>query len=191
VKLSLAIARKMGGNCSKKRSYGGGGGQYGGYSERMGSVASPSGVGGGQNGMMQGQNSVRRNFMTGLVGGEYEAQDRLGTFGGGYGSTAAGFADRQGGGYGGGGGYGNYGFQSTCPEGVNQNTALLATAAAIAVGAAILFREITQRQARRRRRRRRRSTSDGTEPEERGDLLDKVFSVAHAGIQKFTAINSK
>ena len=57
----------------QKRSYGGGGGQYGGYSERMGSMTAPSGAGGGANGM-QGQNSVRRNFMTGLVGGEYEAQ---------------------------------------------------------------------------------------------------------------------
>jgi len=172
----------MGGNCSKKRSYGGGGGQYGGYSERMGSMTAPSGAGGGTNGM-QGQNSVRRNFMTGLVGGEYEAQDRLGTFGSGYGPSAAGFSNRQGGGgYGGG-----YGYQSTCPEGVNQNTALLATAAAIAVGAAILFREITQQQGRKRRRRRRGAADD---KKERGDLLEKVFSVAHAGIQKFTAINT-
>ena len=38
------------------------------------------------------------------------------------------------GGLGGGGSVGNniqYGFESTCPDGVNQNTALLATAAAI------------------------------------------------------------
>ena len=39
-------------------------------------------------------------------------QDRLGTFGSGYGPSAAGFSNRQGGGgYGGG-----YGYQSTCPE---------------------------------------------------------------------------
>ena len=36
-------------------------------------MTAPSGAGGGANGM-QGQNSVRRNLMTGLVGGEYEAQ---------------------------------------------------------------------------------------------------------------------
>jgi len=183
----------MGGNCSKKRSYGGGGGQYGGYSERMGSMTAPSGAGGGANGM-QGQNSVRRNFMTGLVGGEYEAQDRLLT------GSISGLLNNNGvtnfnaggsGGYGGGGGgYSGgqqYGVQSTCPEGVNQNTALLATAAAIAVGAAILFREITQQQGRKRRRRRRGAADD---KKERGDLLEKVFSVAHAGIQKFTAINT-
>jgi len=173
----------MGGNCSKKRSYGGGGGQYGGYSERMGSMTAPSGAGGGANGM-QGQNSVRRNFMTGLVGGEYEAQDRLLT-----GAVTSiingnGVTNFGGGGY---GSYGAYGLPSTCPEGVNQNTALLATAAAIAVGAAILFREITQQQGRKRRRRRRGAADD---KKERGDLLEKVFSVAHAGIQKFTAINS-
>ena len=37
-------------------------------------------------------------------------------------------------------GAGAYGFESSCPEGVNQNTALLATAAAIAVGAGVIFR---------------------------------------------------
>merc|ERR1719215_1808878 len=52
--------------------------------------------------------------MTGLVGGEYEAQDRIGLSGGGFGGLSAqGFTDRQGfgGGYGGG-----YGLQSTCPQ---------------------------------------------------------------------------
>ena len=39
-------------------------------------------------------------------------------------------------------GAGVYGFESSCPEGVNQNTALLATAAAIAVGAGVIFRFI-------------------------------------------------
>ena len=46
-----------------------------------------------------------------------------------------------------------YGFESSCPEGVNQNTALLATAAAIAVGAGVIFRAVTLQQAGRRRRR--------------------------------------
>ena len=41
---------------------------------------------------------------------------------------------------------------SGCPEGVNQNTALLATAAAIAVGAGVIYRAVTLQQAGRRRR---------------------------------------
>ena len=45
-----------------------------------------------------------------------------------------------------------YGFESSCPEGVNQNTALLATAAAIAVGAGVIYRAVTLQQAGRRRR---------------------------------------
>merc|ERR1719215_2017907 len=133
--------------------------------------------------------------MTGLVGGEYEAQDRIGLSGGGFGGLSAqGFTDRQGfgGGYGGG-----YGLQSTCPQGVNQNTALLATAAAIAVGAAILFREITQNQRRRRRRRRRRAaaeTGSADQQDESADYrdskMDTVFSLVHVGIQKFAGIDS-
>ena len=52
-------------------------------------------------------------------------------------------------------GYGqvNYGLSSSCPEGVNQNTALLATAAAIAVGAGVIYRAVTLQQGRRRKRR--------------------------------------
>ena len=64
-----------------------------------------------------------------------------------------------------------YGFESSCPEGINQNTALLATAAAIgkmledyfekevffmviisAVGAGVIFRAVTQQQGRRKKR---------------------------------------
>ena len=51
-----------------------------------------------------------------------------------------------------GSGAGVYGFESSCPEGVNQNTALLATAAAIAVGAGVIYRAVTLQQAGRRRR---------------------------------------
>ena len=47
-----------------------------------------------------------------------------------------------------------YGYESSCPEGINQNTALLATAAAIAVGAGVIYRAVTLQQAGRRRRRR-------------------------------------
>ena len=49
-------------------------------------------------------------------------------------------------------GAGVYGYESSCAEGVNQNTALLATAAAIAVGAGVIFRAVTLQQAGRRRR---------------------------------------
>ena len=51
------------------------------------------------------------------------------------------------------GGYPQYGLDSSCPEGVDQNTALLATAAAIAVGAGVIYRAVTLQQAGRRRRR--------------------------------------
>ena len=56
---------------------------------------------------------------------------------------------------GGSAGYGqlDYGLSSSCPEGVNQNTALLATAAAIAVGAGVIYRAVTLQQGRRRKRR--------------------------------------
>ena len=85
-----------------------------------------------------------------------------------YGGLSSGIANRQSFGMGG-SGYGNSGigpgianrqsflgstgYGSTCPQGVNQNTALLATAAAIAVGAGVIFRAITLQQGRRRRRR--------------------------------------
>ena len=56
---------------------------------------------------------------------------------------------------GGSAGYGqlDYGLSSSCPEGVNQNTALLATAAAIAVGAGVIYRAVTLQQGKRRKRR--------------------------------------
>ena len=63
---------------------------------------------------------------------------------------------------------------------VNQNTALLATAAAIAVGAGVLFRAITLQQAGRRRRRR----SDEEEPVEDG-VVDMVMQ----GIKKYNKLN--
>ena len=71
--------------------------------------------------------TMRQNFMAGLQGGEL--QDRVFT------------SSLTGGG--GGGGYNNYGLSSSCQEGVNQNTALLATASAIAVGAGVIFRAVT------------------------------------------------
>ena len=93
-----------------------------------------------------------------------------------YGGLSSGIANRQSFGIGG-SGYGNSGigpgignrqsflgstgYGSTCPQGVNQNTALLATAAAIAVGAGVLFRAITLQQAGRRRRRRGARMEDG------------------------------
>ena len=65
----------------------------------------------------------RQGYLQGLVGGEYESQDRIFT------GQISGFLN------------GNldgasntniqYGFESSCPDGVDQNTALLATAAAI------------------------------------------------------------
>ena len=56
-------------------------------------------------------------------------------------------------GYGGyGSGNGGYGLESSCAEGVNQNTALLATAAAIAVGAGVIYRAVTLQQGKRRKR---------------------------------------
>ena len=79
------------------------------------------------------------------------------------GGLSSGMANRQSYGYGNSGegpGIGNRqsflgstGYGSSCPQGVNQNTALLATAAAIAVGAGVIFRAITLQQAGRRRRR--------------------------------------
>ena len=67
---------------------------------------------------------------------------------GGPGSLGPGIAGISKQGYSGYGGYSGGG----CPQGVNQNTALLATAAAIAVGAGVIFRAITLQQGRRRRR---------------------------------------
>ena len=65
----------------------------------------------------------------GLVGGEYENPDRV--FTGQIAGLLTGSSGLLGGG---GGGLSNdiqYGFESSCPGGINQNTALLATAAAI------------------------------------------------------------
>ena len=62
---------------------------------------------------------------------------------------------------------------------MNQNTALLATAAAIAVGAGVLFRAITLQQGKRRRRR-----SEEEEPVE-DDVVDMVMQ----GISKYSKLN--
>ena len=62
---------------------------------------------------------------------------------------------------------------------MNQNTALLATAAAIAVGAGVLFRAITLQQGKRRRRR-----SEEEEPVE-DDVVDMVMQ----GINKYSKLN--
>ena len=59
---------------------------------------------------------------------------------------------------------------------VNQNTALLATAAAIAVGAGVLFRAITLQQAGRRRRRR---------SEDKESVEDRVVDMLMQGIKKY------
>ena len=64
---------------------------------------------------------------------------------------------------------------------VNQNTALLATAAAIAVGAGVLYRAITLQQGKRKRRRRR---SEEEEPVE-GGVVDMVMQ----GIKKYSKLN--
>ena len=137
-------------------------------------------IGGGQPGMgMQGAGSMNSPFMNGLVGGEFENPDRIFTgqitsllTGGGSSSNSNG-----------GGGYGNsnnYGIESTCPEGVNQNTALLATAAAIAVGAGVIFRAITLQQGKRKKR----NAEQLTNTEESG-ILEMVMS----GIKKYREID--
>ena len=64
---------------------------------------------------------------------------------------------------------------------MNQNTALLATAAAIAVGAGVLFRAITLQQGKRKRRRRR---SEEEEP-----LEDGVVDMVMKGIKKYNKLN--
>ena len=62
---------------------------------------------------------------------------------------------------------------------VNQNTALLATAAAIAVGAGVLFRAITLQQGKRRRRR----------SEEEESVEDDVVDMVMQGINKYSKLN--
>ena len=82
-----------------------------------------------------------------------------------------------------------YGYESSCPEGVDQNTALLATAAAIgntgkyfiykniyllaAVGAGVIYRAVTLQQAGRRRRSAARGGDEGAETRSR--LQDLVM----------------
>ena len=64
----------------------------------------------------------RQGFLQGLVGGEQEQVDRIftGQISGLLNGNLAGTNTNI-----------QYGFESSCPEGVDQNTALLATAAAI------------------------------------------------------------
>ena len=63
---------------------------------------------------------------------------------------------------------------------MNQNTALLATAAAIAVGAGVLYRAITLQQGKRRRRRR--SVEDDS-------VEDGVVDMVMQGIKKYSKLN--
>ena len=125
---------------------------------------------------MQGAGSMNNPFMNGLVGGEYENPDRI--FTGQITSllTGGGSSGNTNGGY----GNNNYGIESTCPEGVNQNTALLATAAAIAVGAGVIFRAITLQQGKRKKR----NAEQLTNTEESG-ILEMVMS----GIKKYREID--
>ena len=118
---------------------------------------------------MQADNSMRQNFMDGLQGGQF--QDRVLT----------GLANNLIGG-GGQGGYSQaeYGLSSICPEGVNQNTALLATAAAIAVGAGVIYRAVTGQQGRRKRR------AVGEVEEKGAGILEMVME----GIKKYREIDS-
>ena len=77
--------------------------------------------------------------LPGLVGGEYENPDRVFT------GQVAGLLTGSSGLLGGGGGGLSsdiqYGFESSCPGGINQNTALLATAAAIGEMTDIIIKE--------------------------------------------------
>ena len=123
---------------------------------------------------MDGAGSMNYPFMNGLVGGEFENPDRIFTgqltnilTGGGGGSSSN-------------NNY-NYGIESTCPEGVNQNTALLATAAAIAVGAGVIFRAITLQQGKRRKR-----SADSKHKEVEDNLAEEV----KRGLKKYRDINS-
>ena len=65
---------------------------------------------------------------------------------------------------------------------VNQNTALLATAAAIAVGAGVLFRAITLQQAGRRRRRREARLEGGDSAGEFQHRVLDLFQQGEAGL---------
>lgn len=90
----------------------------------------------------------------------------------GAGSSGFGSDYNRNGGY----GYGDYGLQSSCPEGVNQNTALLATAAAIAVGAGVIYRAVTLQQGKRRKRE---VGGDG------GMLQDRLMDLIVLGMENF------
>ena len=80
------------------------------YSRRRGQRPGSSGVN-------------RQGFLQGLVGGEQESVDRIftGQISGFLNGNLAGTQNNN----------IQYGFESSCPEGLDQNTALLATAAAI------------------------------------------------------------
>jgi len=87
-------------------------------------------------------------------------------------------------GYGGyGSGSGGYGLGSSCPEGVNQNTALLATAAAIAVGAGVIYRAVTLQQAGKRRKR--------EVGEDKGIIQDRLLDLIALGMENFEEKISK
>ena len=89
---------------------------------------------------MEHQAALERAGLAGSAAGAEDVQ--------GAGSDAAGAFSGYGGGY---GGYG-YVHEEECPEGIDEDLALLLTAAAIAAGAFVVFREITQRQGRRKKR---------------------------------------
>jgi len=114
-------------------------------------------------------------FMNGLVGGEYENPDRIFT-----GQITNLLTGGGSSGNNNGGGYGNYGIESTCPEGVNQNTALLATAAAIAVGAGVIYRAITLQQGKRKKRH-----AENISNKDQTGVLEMVMS----GIKKYREID--
>ena len=118
---------------------------------------------------MQSDPTMRQNFLAAQQGGQF--QDRVRT------GLANSFLDG-----GGSAGYGqvDYGLSSSCAEGVNQNTALLATAAAIAVGAGVIFRAVTLQQGRRKKRMVEEEVGKGT------GLLEMVMK----GIKKYRAIDS-
>ena len=89
--------------------------------------------------------SKNRNGPVDRLGKDYDYMAGAGTSGFGLDYNRNGY-----GGYG--SGNGGYGLESSCAEGVNQNTALLATAAAIAVSAGVIYRAVTLQQGKRRKR---------------------------------------
>ena len=125
------------GNCQRKKRRGGGGGN----------------VGGGY----YGDPGVTYNRRQGLA----ESSSDVSAHGGGDDISAAGSdlvasMDYGHGGHGG-GGYGHqvsYGYvhEEECPEGIDEDLALLLTAAAIAAGAFVVYRDITLRLGKRKKR---------------------------------------